>query len=141
MRTICPLAFSDNRLRQAEAAQRASELKFAQFAQATPDALWIYEFRFALSIVCEELFHHLGNARKPKPGIAQRILRVDAEKVLKGRADMFEPVGGGQLAKDSVRRWTLRNFRNTTTAKTKNSPTSGTRRLGGSGWDCPAPSV
>ena len=31
------------RVRQAEAAQRATELQFAQFAQASPDILWIYD--------------------------------------------------------------------------------------------------
>jgi len=31
------------RIRQAEAALRASELQFAQFAQASPDVLWIYD--------------------------------------------------------------------------------------------------
>jgi PAS domain S-box-containing protein len=31
------------RVRQAEAAQRSTELRFAQFAQASPDVLWIYD--------------------------------------------------------------------------------------------------
>jgi CheY-like chemotaxis protein len=31
------------RVRQAEAAQRSTELLFAQFAQASPDLLWIYD--------------------------------------------------------------------------------------------------
>src|SRR5262245_64842468 len=58
------------RVRQAEAAQRSIELRFAQFAQASPDVLWIYDvagrrFEYVSPSIKEQIGH------SPDEGAAQ----------------------------------------------------------------------
>ena len=61
------------RVRQAEAAQRSTELRFAQFAQASPDVLWIYDVdaqRFEyVSPSVEELLGHIPEDVQANPEI------------------------------------------------------------------------
>src|SRR5262245_17299752 len=84
------------RVRQAEAAQRSIELLFAQFAQVSPDVLWIYDmaaraFEYVSPSV-EELLGHtpeavLANAEfwlgqiheADRPAVENMLRHADAE--------------------------------------------------------------
>jgi PAS domain S-box-containing protein len=101
------------RVRQAEAAQRSTELRFAQFAQASPDVLWIYDVdagRFEyVSPSVEELLGHspedvqanaeiwLGKIHENDRQAVERMLR-DAD--VEGQ----EPVEY-RLLRDGSQRW------------------------------------
>jgi PAS domain S-box-containing protein len=59
------------RVRQAEAAQRAAEIRFAQFVHASPDVFWIYnvdtrQFEF-VSVAAEEVLGHRPEDLKRNP--------------------------------------------------------------------------
>jgi PAS domain S-box-containing protein len=89
------------RVRQAEAAQRSTELRFAQFAQASPDVLWIYDVagrRFEyVSPSVHDLLGRLPEEVQADPGIwLSKIHELDrplVENMLRdGKSEAQEPV-------------------------------------------------
>jgi PAS domain S-box-containing protein len=60
------------RVRQAEAAQRSIELRFAQFAQASPDVLWIYD-------VDARRFEYVSPSVKELVGYSPEEVQADGE--------------------------------------------------------------
>ena len=101
------------RVRQAEAAQRSIELRFAQFAQASPDVLWIYDVdsqRFEyVSPSVEELLGHTPEEVEADPDIwLYKIEDTDRPAVQKMLADTKddgqEPVEY-RIVRDGAQRW------------------------------------
>jgi len=101
------------RVRQAEAAQHSTELRFAQFAQASPDVLWIYDVdsrRFEyVSPSIKELIDHPPEEVEAQPQIwLSKIHEADrqaVEKMLREtRDDAQEPVEY-RIVRDGAQRW------------------------------------
>jgi PAS domain S-box-containing protein len=101
------------RVRQAEAAQRSIELRFAQFAQASPDVLWIYDVgaqRFEyVSPSIKELIDHPPEAVEADPEIwLNQIDDVDrqaVEKMLREIRDEAQEPVEYRIVRDGVQRW------------------------------------
>lgn len=101
------------RVRQAEAAQRSIELRFAQFAQASPDVLWIYDVdseRFEyVSPSVKELLGHTPEEVEADPDIwLNKIQDTDRPAVQKmlgdTKDDGQEPVEY-RIVRDGTQRW------------------------------------
>ena len=101
------------RVRQAEAAQRSTELRFAQFAQASPDVLWIYDVdaqRFEyVSPSVEELLGHIPEDVQANPEIwLSKIHEPDralVEAMLRdAKAEGQEPVEY-RILRDGLQKW------------------------------------
>ena len=101
------------RVRQAEAAQHSIELRFAQFAQASPDVLWIYDVeaqRFEyVSPSIKELLGHSPEEVETDPDIWLNNIhdadRAAVEKMLcDTKDDAQEPVEY-RIVRDGAQRW------------------------------------
>jgi PAS domain S-box-containing protein len=101
------------RVRQAEAAQRSIELRFAQFAQASPDVLWIYDVDFErfeyVSPSVKELLGHTPEEVEADPDIwLNKIQDTDRPAVQKmlgdTKDDGQEPVEY-RIVRDGTQRW------------------------------------
>jgi PAS domain S-box-containing protein len=101
------------RVRQAEAAQRSIELRFAQFAQASPDVLWIYDVDFErfeyVSPSVKELLGHTPEEVEADPDIwLNKIEDTDRPAVQKmlgdTKDDGQEPVEY-RIVRDGTQRW------------------------------------
>jgi PAS domain S-box-containing protein len=73
------------RVRQAEAAQRSTELRFAQFAQASPDVLWIYD-------VDAKRFEYVSPSVKELLGHSPEEVQSDGEIWLRKIHEMDRPL-------------------------------------------------
>jgi len=101
------------RVRQAEAAQRSIELRFAQFARASPDVLWIYDVgaqRFEyVSPSIKELIDHPPEAVEADPEIwLNQIDETDrqaVEKMLREIMDDAQEPVEYRIVRDGVQRW------------------------------------
>jgi PAS domain S-box-containing protein len=101
------------RVRQAEAAQRSTELRFAQFAQASPDVLWIYDVtakRFEyVSPSVQDLLGHVPEEVQADPGTwLSKVHEMDRSAVESMLCDI--PVEGQEpveyrLQLDGAQRW------------------------------------
>ena len=101
------------RVRQAEAAQRSTELRFAQFAQASPDVLWIYDVaakRFEyVSPSVHDLLGHAPEEVEADPGIwlnkIHELDRAAVESMLcDSEAEGQDPVEY-RIHRDGAQRW------------------------------------
>ena len=101
------------RVRLAEAAQHSTELRFAQFAQASPDVLWIYNVdsqRFEyVSPSIKELIDHPPKEVEANPEIwLSKIHEADRQAVAKmlceTRDDAQEPVEY-RIVRDGTQIW------------------------------------
>jgi len=101
------------RVRQAEAAQHSTELRFAQFAQASPDVLWIYDgdsqrFEY-VSPSIKELIDHPPEEVEANPEVwLSKIHEADRQVVEKmlceTRDDAQDPVEY-RIVRDGAQRW------------------------------------
>ena len=101
------------RVRQAEAAQHSTELRFAQFAQASPDVLWIYDgdlqrFEY-VSPSIKELIDHAPAEVEANPEVwLSKIHEADRQAVeqmlCETRDDAQDPVEY-RIVREGTQRW------------------------------------
>ena len=101
------------RVRQAEAAQHSTELRFAQFAQASPDVLWIYDVdsrRFEyVSPSIKELIDHPPAEVEANPEVwLSKIHEADRQAVeqmlCETRDDAQDPVEY-RIVREGTQKW------------------------------------